>query len=46
MSGSIALARLDGADLDFIVNLGLLKARWINLGDYGAEVPAVQEALF
>lgn len=46
LSGSIALARLDGADLDFIVNLGLLKARWINLGDYGSEVPAVQEALF
>lgn len=46
LSGSIALARLDGADLDFIVNLGLLLARSIELGDHGTDVPAVQESLF
>ncbi len=46
LSGSVALARLDGADLDFVVNLGGLKARTIELGDHGSEVPAVQEALF
>ena len=46
LSGSVALARLDGADLDFIVNLGQLKARTIVLGDHGSGVPAVQEALF
>ncbi|MEQ4518634.1 DUF2797 domain-containing protein [Pseudarthrobacter sp. B907] len=46
LSGSIALARLDGADLDFVVNLGGLKARMIELGDHGSEVPAVQESLF
>ncbi|KUM32608.1 DUF2797 domain-containing protein [Arthrobacter sp. EPSL27] len=46
LSGSIALARLDGADLGFIVNLGLLKARSIELGDHGTDVPAVQESLF
>ena len=46
LSGGVALARLDGADLDFVVNLGELKARTIELGDHGSEVPAVQEALF
>lgn len=46
LSGSVALARLDGADLDFVVNLGRLKARTIELGDHGSEVPAVQESLF
>jgi hypothetical protein len=46
LSGSVALARLDGADLEFVVNLGELKARTIELGDHGSEVPAVQEALF
>ncbi|MEC5190068.1 MULTISPECIES: DUF2797 domain-containing protein [unclassified Arthrobacter] len=46
LSGSVALARLDGADLEFIVNLGQLKARTIVLGDHGSCVPAVQESLF
>jgi hypothetical protein len=46
LSGSIALAALDGSELGFVVNLGQLKARMIELGDHGSEVPAVQEALF
>ncbi len=46
LSGTVALARLDGADLEFVVNLGQLKARTIELGDHGSEVPAVQESLF
>jgi hypothetical protein len=29
-----------------VVNLGQLKARVIELGDHGSDVPAVQEALF
>ncbi len=46
LSGGVALARLAGSDLDFIVNLGGLKARAIDLGEHRSEVPAVQEALF
>jgi hypothetical protein len=46
LSGSIALAALDGSELEFVVNLGQLKARMIELGDHGSDVPAVQEALF
>uniref|UniRef100_UPI000462D553 DUF2797 domain-containing protein n=1 Tax=Arthrobacter sp. TB 26 TaxID=494420 RepID=UPI000462D553 len=46
LSGSVALAGLDGADLEFVVNLGQLKARTIELGDHGSDVPAVQEPLF
>ncbi len=46
LSGSIALAALDGSELEFVVNLAQLKARVIELGDHGSEVPAVQEALF
>jgi hypothetical protein len=46
LSGSIALAALEGTELEFVVNLGQLKARTIELGDYGSAVPAVQEALF
>lgn len=46
LSGSVALAALDGTDLDFVVNLGQLKARTIELGDHDSEIPAVQEALF
>jgi hypothetical protein len=46
LSGSVALAGLDGTELEFVVNLGQLKARTIELGDHGSEVPAVQEALF
>jgi hypothetical protein len=29
-----------------VVNLGLLKARMIEPGEYESDVPAVQEALF
>ena len=39
LSGSIALAGLDGADLEFVVNLGQLKARTIELGDHGIGRP-------
>lgn len=46
LSGSIALAGLDGADLEFVVNLGQLKARTIEFGAHGTDVPAVQESLF
>jgi len=47
VSGSIAVAALDGAELEFVVNLSQLKARTGELGDhYGSEVPAVQESLF
>jgi hypothetical protein len=40
LSGSIALAALDGSGLEFVVNLGQLKARVIELGDHGSDVPA------
>jgi hypothetical protein len=47
VSGSIAVAALDGAELEFVVNLSQLKARTIELGNhYGSDVPAVQESLF
>lgn len=46
LSGSVALAELDGSDLGFVVNLGALKARTVELGDHGSAVPAVQPALF
>jgi hypothetical protein len=46
LSGSVALAALDGSELEFVVNLGQLKARIIELGDHGSDVPAVQQALF
>lgn len=46
LSGANALARLDGSDADFVVNLSQLAARTIVLGDFASEVPAVQEALF
>jgi hypothetical protein len=44
--GSFVLATLDDTDLEFVVDLGRLKGRRIELGDYSSEVPAVQEALF
>ena len=46
LSGSCAVAGLAGTDLEFIVNLGLLKAKTILLGEYKSDVPAVQESLF
>ncbi|MFF1250929.1 DUF2797 domain-containing protein [Pseudarthrobacter sp. NPDC058329] len=44
--GSFVLAALDDAGLEFVVDLGRLKGRTIELGTYSSEVPAVQEALF
>lgn len=46
LSGANVLARLDGTDAAFVVNLSQLAARTITLGDYASEVPAVQESLF
>ena len=46
LCGSYGLAGLDGTGLDFVVNLGLLKGRLVEPGEYSSEVPAVQEALF
>jgi hypothetical protein len=46
LSGTNALARLDGTDATFVVNLGRLAARTIVLGNFASEVPAVQESLF
>lgn len=46
LSGTNALARLDGTDAAFVVNLGRLAARTIVLGDFASDVPAVQESLF
>ncbi|MFF2031867.1 DUF2797 domain-containing protein [Arthrobacter sp. NPDC058192] len=46
LSGSVALAALDASGLEFVVNLGHLKARVIEFGDHGSDVPAVQELLF
>ena len=46
LSGANALARLDGTDAAFVVNLSQLAARTIILGGYASEVPAVQESLF
>jgi hypothetical protein len=46
LCGSFALAAIDGTGLEFVVDLGRLKGRSIELGQYSSEVPAVQEALF
>jgi hypothetical protein len=46
LCGSHGLAGLDGSELGFVVNLGLLKGRLVEPGEYSSEVPAVQEALF
>ncbi|WP_426996644.1 DUF2797 domain-containing protein [Pseudarthrobacter sp. N5] len=46
LCGSYGLAILEGSELCFVVNLGLLKARLIELGDFTSEIPGVQEALF
>jgi hypothetical protein len=46
LSGPNVLARLDGTDAGFVVNLSLLSARTVALGSFSSEVPAVQEALF
>lgn len=46
LSGTNALAGLDGTEAEFVVNLTRLAARTIELGEYASEVPAVQESLF
>jgi hypothetical protein len=46
LSGTNALAFLDGTDSEFVVNLGSLAARTINLGEFSTAAPAVQESLF
>lgn len=46
LCGSHCLAAIGESGLDFVVNLGLLKARHVELGEFRSEVPAVQEALF
>lgn len=46
LCGSHGLAGIEGSELEFVVNLGLLKARQIEPGEFSSEVPAVQEALF
>ena len=46
LSGPNALARLDGTDAGFVVNLSRLAARTVVLGSFSSEVPAMQEALF
>jgi len=46
LCGANALARLDGTDAEFVVNLGRLPARSVVLGDFASAVPAVQEPLF
>ncbi|AIY01784.1 hypothetical protein ART_2185 [Arthrobacter sp. PAMC 25486] len=44
--GPTALVGLDGADGEFLVDLGALKGRKIRLGDFQTVVPALQESLF
>nr|WP_217508977.1 DUF2797 domain-containing protein [Pseudarthrobacter sp. C4D7] len=46
ISGANILARLDGTDARFVVDLSRLAARTVVLGEYASEVPAVQESLF
>jgi hypothetical protein len=46
LSGANILARLDGTEAAFVVNLSQLAARTVVLGGFASEVPAVQEALF
>jgi hypothetical protein len=46
VSGAIALVSLPGEASGFIADLGGLKGRRIEFGDYSTEVPALQDALF
>lgn len=46
LSGSQALVRVAGAEVDFVVDLGALKGRLVELGNFTTEVPSLQEALF
>ncbi len=46
MLGPTALAGLDGADGEFLADLGALKGRKIRFGHYQTDIPALQESLF
>ncbi|OFI37416.1 hypothetical protein BIU82_10160 [Arthrobacter sp. SW1] len=46
LSGAIALAELPGEECGFIADLGALKGRRIEFGDYRTDVPALQDSLF
>lgn len=46
VSGAIALVSLPGEDAGFIAQLGGLKGRRIESGNYRTEVPALQDSLF
>lgn len=46
MLGATALAGLDRTEGEFLVDLGGLKGRKIQCGDYQTEIPALQESLF
>ena len=46
VSGAIALVSLPGEDSAFVADLGSLKGRRIEPGDYRTEVPALQDSLF
>lgn len=44
--GSFARAGIDDSDIGFLLDLGRLKGKRIEFGQYSSEVPAVQESLF
>ncbi|MFH5878421.1 DUF2797 domain-containing protein [Arthrobacter sp. NA-172] len=46
LSGGIALASLPGDSGEFVADLGSLKGRRIEFGDYRTEIPALQDSLF
>lgn len=46
MLGATALLRLDDAEPNFIADLGALRGRKIQFGDFVTEIPALQETLF
>jgi hypothetical protein len=46
LSGGFALASLTGDSGEFVADLGSLKGRRIEFGDYRTEIPALQDSLF
>lgn len=46
LSGGIALVSLPGDSAEFVADLGGLKGRRIEFGDYRTEIPALQDSLF
>lgn len=44
--GSFARAGIDDSDISFLVDLGQLKGKRVEFGQFTSEVPAVQESLF